>query len=371
MKTRFIDMQKTVMLVEPYECAIPSSAMRNSDMQTKTLVLLFPLCLLSVVSGANPPAGQKTKSGTSTINLHNGYSLELRQDPASTPNAGEYHAVAIKRKGAVLKRLEYPKDEIVARYAIPALTNAEPLITAVDQDINADGIADVVIREYTGGIHCCTIDHIFSLAKDGLHHTELAHGHGDPDLPGGRFIQADDDPALEVRTFDWTFAYWYLPFASSPAPEVVLDYRPQSGSDGGEYRVLNRRSKLATSKWKEMLDRAQRLQKAKTTPLTSDGLAVLLADVLDLLYTGNGHAAREYLTVTFSGREREKLAFAVEFSVQLSSSPYVADVLRLNDCQTIGELLAGKDAAMPAPPWAPLLSPPIRHPVPCTGRSDQ
>jgi hypothetical protein len=102
-----------------------------------------------------------------------------------------------------------------------------------------------------------------------------------------------------------------------------------------------------------MFDRAQKLQKTKTTPLTSDGFAVLLVDVLDLVYTGNGHAAREYLAVVFSGREREKLAFAVEFWLQLGSSPYVVDILRLSDCQTIGELLAGKDAAILAPPWAP------------------
>ncbi len=328
--------------------------MQHSNVGINVLALLVAIGIGSA-SGSGDSQGSAPVPNITTIRMAHGYVMELHLDPARAAWAqtGEYSAVVLKRDGAVLKSFTSFLDDRLAFYSLPALNGTEPLLKAVDQDINGDGVPDVVVREYTGGAHCCTIDHLFSLGQDGLRHIELHHGHGDPDLPGGRFIQADDDPALEVRTLEWTFAYWYLPFSASPAPEVILDYRSFEKSLQKEYLLHIKRIKLPTKRWQAMLERARELAKAQPGPMQPGQFSTLLADVLDLVYGGNAHAAREYLAVAFAGRERDKLVFLIEFGIQFSSSSHVADLLRLNKARTIGELLAGDDAGTAALPLGP------------------
>lgn len=317
-------------------------------MQTVIFLLVVSTCSRLAADGRSP-RGPKAEPVTSVIKLPNGYELECRRDSgdASREGPARYRSLTIRRAGRAIEKLGGEREPFLEGYRLPALTRTEPQLKTVDQDINADGVPDLVIREYTGGAHCCTVDHVFSVGKDSLRHIRLEHGHGDPDLPGGRFLQADDDPALEVRSFDWTFADWRLPFALSPAPEIILDYQPEGGDTRGEYRVLLRKEKLAKSRWESMLDNARTLQRIERGAPALTALATLLADVLDLLYSGNAPAAREYLAVAFAGRDRERLVFTIDFAVRLSTSPYVEDILRLNEVDTIGELLAGEEAAPP------------------------
>ena len=88
-------------------------------------------------------------------------------------------------------------------------------------DLNGDGIPDVVVQEYTGGAHCCTTWHIFTLSNPLRQIAEFEAQHSDL-FP---FADVNNDGKLELVKFDWTFAYWKASFADSPALRLYYTWR--------------------------------------------------------------------------------------------------------------------------------------------------
>jgi len=97
----------------------------------------------------------------------------------------------------------------------------------VGRDITGDGQPNLVIADYSGGAHCCLSYYVFSVGKE----FKLIDVLNAEDSDLARFIDVDGDGVLEFAMNDWTFEYWNVPFASSPAPRVYLAYR------GEGYRI--------------------------------------------------------------------------------------------------------------------------------------
>jgi len=91
----------------------------------------------------------------------------------------------------------------------------------IGADIRGDGTPGLVVGEWTGGAHCCTLFHVFDLGKK-LRKVATVDAE---DAGDSRFVDLKGDGKLEFQTFDYNFAYWHASFAESPAPAVILRYR--------------------------------------------------------------------------------------------------------------------------------------------------
>jgi hypothetical protein len=100
-------------------------------------------------------------------------------------------------------------------------------LVEMGKDIAGNGQPDLVISEWTEGLHCCLKFDIFEIGSDFRKIGTIDEGSADA---GPHFV-IGHGPGLEVDAPDWTFAYWNTAFATSPAPGVILRYR------NGRFRV--------------------------------------------------------------------------------------------------------------------------------------
>lgn len=190
---------------------------------------------------------------------------------------------------------------------------------AVGADITGNGIPNLILEEYSGGAHCCLTYYIFELdPQDGLRPIATIYGWHS----GVRFEDLDGDGRVECILNDWTFEYWNTDYASSPAPEVILQFR------GGRY--------VLAAEWmfKPPPDEsafAALVAEVRGKERWSYGSAPVAywSSMLDLIYTGHTSLAWEFADAAWSTDETEKEAFLREFRAQLAESPYWPDVQAL------------------------------------------
>jgi len=198
-------------------------------------------------------------------------------------------------------------------------------------DINGDGIPDVIVRYFSGGAHCCSEYAIFSLGKK-LKLLDVLNGeHSDFE-----FKDLDGDGKYEAIGRDWTFAYWGTAFAGSPAPVVILRWK------NGKYRV-------AGELMKRKYDRDEVLKTVDDfendiLPVSQENKSLhvdttISAAMLELIYTGNGNLAWEFVDRAWPVSEDKTLAkqwmsdkkkFLKEFKAQLRKSYYWSDLKKIN-----------------------------------------
>jgi hypothetical protein len=92
-------------------------------------------------------------------------------------------------------------------------------------DINGDGFMDVIIETYSGGAHCCSSAHVYTLTPN----DPIKIYQHRPSNCGANFADVDADGIYEIITCDDSFAYAYCPYAASYAPNVALKYDPIAG----------------------------------------------------------------------------------------------------------------------------------------------
>ncbi|GAB4458302.1 MAG: hypothetical protein OHK0037_01950 [Elainellaceae cyanobacterium] len=85
------------------------------------------------------------------------------------------------------------------------------------QDLDADGVAEVIIRTYSGGAHCCTTHTIHSWQGDRFTTTDTGFRDGE----GGSFQDLDGDGQLEFVSVDNAFLYAFSSYAGSFPPSQI------------------------------------------------------------------------------------------------------------------------------------------------------
>jgi hypothetical protein len=90
------------------------------------------------------------------------------------------------------------------------------------QNLDPDGVPEVVFHRYTGGAHCCSIFTTYSLQGDRLHRT-LTYPL-DAGAAGG-FEDIDGDGYSEFLSADQRFLYAFGSYASSWPPNIFLTFR--------------------------------------------------------------------------------------------------------------------------------------------------
>jgi hypothetical protein len=134
--------------------------------------------------------------------------------PAETPEvspAGVCDCITVVYEGAQL---------LLDLGASPGITEVEALA-----DVTGDSRAELAVRSYSGGAHCCESTSVYSV-EHASPRTLLSVDTGNCQ---GEFIDLDGDAAPEFRTCDDRFAYEFCAFAFSPMPPVVFAYDRGSG----------------------------------------------------------------------------------------------------------------------------------------------
>lgn len=187
------------------------------------------------------------------------------------------------------------------------------------EDLNGDGVPELIISEWSGGAHCCMTDYMISLA-DHPRVLDTIHGrHSDP-----WWADLDGDGRPEVAVHDWTFAYWATSFAGSPAPEVILTWR------AGRYRPAEALMVAPPPSEEELADLAAWILAAPEID-GPDGVGILMAEVLRLLYSGARDQAWRLFELGWSpsfGEDRAR--FVTDFRTLLEGSPYWAEIKHFN-----------------------------------------
>ncbi len=198
-------------------------------------------------------------------------------------------------------------------------------------DINGDGVPDVIVGYFSGGAHCCSEYAVFSLGKK-LKLLDVLNG----EHSNFEFKDLDNDGKYEATGRDWTFAYWGTSFAGSPAPEVILRWK------NGRYRLAEdlMRRKYARDEVLKIVDDFEN----DILPLSEDNKSLhvdttISAAMLELIYTGNGNLAWEFVDRVWPIPDddllkkqwlSDKKKFLREFKVQLRKSDYWSDLKIMN-----------------------------------------
>lgn len=88
---------------------------------------------------------------------------------------------------------------------------------SIGRDITGNGKPNVVIYEWSGGVHCCYSAIVFEIAESCVRLDIIDGRHGVPE-----FKDLDGDSVPEVLVYDWSFSYWPNSFFTSPSPQVIL-----------------------------------------------------------------------------------------------------------------------------------------------------
>jgi hypothetical protein len=195
----------------------------------------------------------------------------------------------------------------------------DPLIP-MGQDVTGKGVPNLVVSQYSGGMHCCSKYDVFELGKSLEKITTIDAGHGDT----SHFEKRKGVKGLVFVTHDYNFAYWKTCFAESPAPKVILRY-----CENG-YRLaddLMRKPEPSKIKLQQMVTHIRKLEDWKYNSITP----LLWGKMLDLIYSGNSSSAYQLFDMAWQPSVPGKDKFLHEFVEQLESSKYWSDIKTMNE----------------------------------------
>lgn len=160
------------------------------------------------------------------------------------------------------------------------------------QDVTGDERAELVVRTYSGGAHCCEATTIYAIEERRPRSLlEISTDNCQSEL-----IDLNQDGIAELRTCDDTFAYAFCAFAFSPLPPVVYTY----DRERGQFR-------LATPAFASQIP-LQPMAETRAALAEHRGDAALtrcvaLRPALDLMYTGRIDEGRRLFRSLYRARD--------------------------------------------------------------------
>lgn len=102
------------------------------------------------------------------------------------------------------------------------------LVRSEGDDLNQNGIPDIMIEMFSGGAHCCFTTNLIELTDP----ASMVFEHAESECPASP-IDLDGDGIAEFTSCDDTWAYAYCSYAESPLPSVVWKW------NGERYEIAN------------------------------------------------------------------------------------------------------------------------------------
>lgn len=88
------------------------------------------------------------------------------------------------------------------------------------QDLDGDHTAEVIVKDFSGGAHCCTNTVVYSWQGDDFSQVETGYIDGD----GGQFEDLNGDGNYEFVSADNAFLYAFSSYAGSFPPLLVMAF---------------------------------------------------------------------------------------------------------------------------------------------------
>lgn len=189
-----------------------------------------------------------------------------------------------------------------------ALRAASVRLEHAGEDITGDGVPDLVVQAFTGGMHCCSQATVLSLGPALRELGTIDGADGDVE-----FTDVDGDGLPEVKIGDWRFAYWReYPFADTEVPEVILKFRD------GAYRPACDLMREDPPDENTLRRKARELARGWTG---GDPPPDLWGYAVDLVYAGHPDVAWRFLDVAWPPRIGGKAEFVRDLVEKLRGSP--------------------------------------------------
>lgn len=283
------------------------------------LRFLPPLVCLVSVGCARGAVVLPVPETTDTTLRHGAYTVEIQRDDSG----GAQVAVIRRGRAPVWQGTgfrftfgEAPGADEGDRAALP------PAV----RDLTGDGVPELVLSDWSGGAHCCFTYYVFTLGPRLAVLDTLPLEHSDQ----ARFEDLDGDGAHELRTRDWTFAYWNSSFNGSPAPEVILRL-----GDGG-YRLAERfarRPPLSADSVRRQVARVR----GEWSAASRFPPVLLWRTMAEMVYGGNAAQVAQFVECAWNGDDTGREVFLRYFRDQLVESPYYEELDALNGGNLYGE----------------------------------
>jgi len=300
------------------------------------LCSFFILVLFSVFNLAIANNEINSKVRVITQKLNNDYSIQIKTDREyHTENEGIELTIFKASKQVYFKAVEKGSSGIVGIFSLDDF---------LVKDITLSGTASVVIQHFTGGAHCCFNYEVLSLGKKNIRKIAQVDS---SDYPI-EIKDFDGNGTYELILQDMTFSYWHAPFVSSPAGQIILEY--QDGLYKPSTKLMKKKYTLKDKLLEESFEDIYKdLQELKTfnivdwiennnkhgddiykSPYEYKLPSRLWGVMLELLYTGNGELALEFLDRAWHKKIEGKEVFLKEFKKRLLTSPYISVVKEMN-----------------------------------------
>jgi hypothetical protein len=176
------------------------------------------------------------------------------------------------------------------------------------EDLTGDHVPEVVILQFSGGIHCCTQATVLGLGRT-LEDLGTIEG-ADGDVT---FEDVDGDGVFEAKIGDWRFAYWRgYPFADTEVPDVVLRRQARAWAPACDLM------RAAAPTERALRARARQLAAGWTS---GDPPPDLYGYAVDLVYQGHPDLAWRFLDLAWPPRIAGKDDFVADLRERLRGSP--------------------------------------------------
>lgn len=175
------------------------------------------------------------------------------------------------------------------------------------QDLTGDGQPDLMLIEFTGGLHCCTRATILGLGRTFKDYGTVDGADGEVTLE-----DVDRDGVPEIRVGDFRFAYWRdLPFSETPVPDLVLRFR------GDGYEVACDLMREPPPDEATLRETARELGRSWQT---GDPPAELWGAAVAMVYAGNPDQAWRLLEIAWPPGNAGREEFLRELRARLVDS---------------------------------------------------
>ena len=185
-------------------------------------------------------------------------------------------------------------------------------------NVTGNGIPNLIVTDYSDGAHCCLTYYIFELGDKFRLIDTIPAEHGTIDFQD---LNGDGIPVIEMS--DWSYAYVFGCFASSPAPDVTLQYT------NGHYEIAPDLMQTPAPDAEELQQMADEIKTNYAQMVEADEVSDewaaetgLWRQMLDLIYGGHEDEARRLYDMAWPAEAEGKDEALADFVAAVSSSLY-------------------------------------------------